>query len=171
MLISVSVLERQAKSGTPSRRLIKTLEGYQAFYSSPLPPRITWTEPLAIALANASVLVDYGGLRGISERGNWNGWLQFFLNGIARQAEDGLSRAERMNALLTQWRVRRIGSSHQRQEFQTRPQGRVSRCCCHRRGMAAIVPGNVCRRRLVRPAGGLWTVSGGRSLIEQRERA
>src|SRR5436190_291655 len=29
----------------------------------------------------------YGGLRGISERGDWTGWPQYFLNGIARQAE------------------------------------------------------------------------------------
>ena len=32
----------------------------------------------------------YGGLRGISERGDWTGWPQYFLNGIARQAEDAL---------------------------------------------------------------------------------
>jgi len=44
----------------------------------------------------------YGGLRGITEAGDWAGWLQYFLNGVARQAEDALSRAERTNKLLEQ---------------------------------------------------------------------
>ena len=51
----------------------------------------------------------YGGLRGVSERGDWLGWLQYFLNGVARQAEDALSRAERINALLTGWREKLAG--------------------------------------------------------------
>src|SRR5467141_542404 len=51
----------------------------------------------------------YGGLRGVSERGDWFGWLQYFLNGVARQAEDALSRAERINALLTSWREKLAG--------------------------------------------------------------
>jgi Fic family protein len=46
----------------------------------------------------------YDGLRGISEKGDWPGWLQYFLNGVARQAEDAISRAERINALLARWR-------------------------------------------------------------------
>src|SRR5262249_47138481 len=46
----------------------------------------------------------YGGLRGVSERGDWPGWLQYFLNAVARQAEDARSRAERINALLAGWR-------------------------------------------------------------------
>src|SRR6266705_149800 len=46
----------------------------------------------------------YDGLRGISEKGDWPGWLQYFLNGVARQAEDAVSRAERINALLARWR-------------------------------------------------------------------
>lgn len=46
----------------------------------------------------------YGGLRGVTERGDWASWLHYFLNGVARQAEDALSRAERINDLLTRWR-------------------------------------------------------------------
>jgi Fic family protein len=46
----------------------------------------------------------YEGLRRVSEHGDWSGWLQYFLNGVARQAEDALSRAERINALLALWR-------------------------------------------------------------------
>jgi Fic family protein len=53
----------------------------------------------------------YGGLRGISERGDWSGWLQYFLNGVARQSEDALSRAERMNALLSGWRDQLAGDA------------------------------------------------------------
>jgi Fic family protein len=46
----------------------------------------------------------YDGLRGVSENGDWPAWLQYFLNGVARQAEDAVSRAERINALLERWR-------------------------------------------------------------------
>ncbi len=51
----------------------------------------------------------YGGLRDVSEHGDWPGWLQYFLNGVARQAEDALSRAERINTLLTRWRNKLSG--------------------------------------------------------------
>jgi len=53
----------------------------------------------------------YGGLRGISERGEWLPWLIYFLNGVARQAEDALGRAERMNGLLAKWRTAVAGAS------------------------------------------------------------
>src|SRR2546428_10973253 len=53
----------------------------------------------------------YGGLRGVSERGDWAGWLQYFLNGVARQAEDAMSRAERINSLLTRWRAKLAGDA------------------------------------------------------------
>src|SRR5262249_8286992 len=46
----------------------------------------------------------YAGLRNVSEHGDWSGWLQYFLNGVARQSEDALSRAERINGLLARWR-------------------------------------------------------------------
>lgn len=46
----------------------------------------------------------YDGLRGVGERGEWEAWLEYFLNGVARQAEDAVSRAERINAQLGQWR-------------------------------------------------------------------
>src|SRR2546430_15813524 len=45
------------KSITQSGRWIRTLEGYRTFYPSPLPPRIEWTQPRAVALANASTLI------------------------------------------------------------------------------------------------------------------
>jgi Fic family protein len=46
----------------------------------------------------------YDHLLGVSTRGEWPAWLQYFLNGVARQAEDALSRAERINSLLMKWR-------------------------------------------------------------------
>ena len=46
----------------------------------------------------------YEGLRGVTDRGDWEGWLQYFLNGVARQSEDALGRAAQINQLLTVWR-------------------------------------------------------------------
>jgi Fic family protein len=60
----------------------------------------------------------YGGLRGITESGDWAGWLQYFLNGVARQAEDALSRAERTNTLLEQWRHKLASDAHAKVAFQ-----------------------------------------------------
>ncbi len=53
----------------------------------------------------------YAGLRGVSEHGDWEGWVQYFLNGVARQSEDALSRSERLNQLLTHWRDQLSGQS------------------------------------------------------------
>lgn len=40
-----------------------------------------------------------------SAQGSWNEWLIYFLNGVALQAEDVLSRTERINALLQKWQL------------------------------------------------------------------
>jgi Fic family protein len=53
----------------------------------------------------------YEGLRGISERGAWNDWLEYFLLGVARMSEDALSRATRINELLGKWQKRVSGQS------------------------------------------------------------
>ncbi len=47
----------------------------------------------------------YDLLAAVSERGEWERWLIYFLNGVARQSEDALGRAERINGLLEDWRV------------------------------------------------------------------
>lgn len=60
----------------------------------------------------------YRGLRSISEEGNWSSWLQYFLNGVARQAEDALSRAERANKLLESWRRKLAGDGQAKVAFQ-----------------------------------------------------
>ena len=46
----------------------------------------------------------YEGFRGVTEQGDWDGWLQYFLNGVARQSEDALGRAAKINQLLAAWR-------------------------------------------------------------------
>src|SRR5438874_6974125 len=59
----------------------------------------------------------YDGLRGVTERGEWEVWLEYVLNGMARQAEDALSRAQRINRYLAQWRRR---SEEHTSELQSR---------------------------------------------------
>jgi Fic family protein len=53
----------------------------------------------------------YDGLRGVSERGAWNDWLEYFLLGVARMSEDALSRAMRINKLLAEWQKSVSGES------------------------------------------------------------
>ena len=53
----------------------------------------------------------YSGLRGISERGAWNDWLEYFLFGVARMSEDALTRATRINQLLSKWQKAVAGES------------------------------------------------------------
>ena len=48
----------------------------------------------------------YEALLGVTERSAWEQWLFYFLNGVARQSEDALSRAQRLNQLLDAWRNR-----------------------------------------------------------------
>jgi len=47
----------------------------------------------------------YKQLYNVSSKGAWREWLIYFLNGVAVQSEDVLSRAERINALLNQWKI------------------------------------------------------------------
>src|SRR5947207_14004443 len=51
----------------------------------------------------------YDGLRGVSVRGAWSEWLEYFLQGVARMSEDALSRATRINDLLAQWQNKLAG--------------------------------------------------------------
>lgn len=53
----------------------------------------------------------YDRLRDISERGEWVEWLHYFLNGVARQSEDALSRAQRINQRLEKWRLAVAGGA------------------------------------------------------------
>lgn len=46
----------------------------------------------------------YDRLLGVTLRAEWAPWLEYFLNGVARQSEDALGRAERINSMLERWR-------------------------------------------------------------------
>jgi Fic family protein len=47
----------------------------------------------------------YARLAGVTERGEWEEWLVYFLTGVAGQAEDALGRIERIDDLLSGWRA------------------------------------------------------------------
>jgi len=51
----------------------------------------------------------YSHLLAVSQESQWNPWLEYFLNGIARMSEDVLSRAEKINLLLQSWRGKIAG--------------------------------------------------------------
>ncbi|MGH9380698.1 MAG: Fic family protein, partial [Thermoanaerobaculia bacterium] len=48
----------------------------------------------------------YARLSGVTERGEWEEWLGYFLAGAAGQAEDALGRIQRIDGLLSGWRER-----------------------------------------------------------------
>jgi len=45
----------------------------------------------------------YARLRGVSAEGDWASWLHYFFNGVARQSEDALDRASRIQDKLSEW--------------------------------------------------------------------
>ena len=53
----------------------------------------------------------YENLLGVTRHGKWLEWLEYFLNGVARQAEDALSRSERINRLIEHWEKEAVGSA------------------------------------------------------------
>jgi Fic family protein len=55
----------------------------------------------------------YKQLYNVSSKGTWHGWLIYFLNGVAVQSKDVLSRAERINDLLNQWKIQVASGSSQ----------------------------------------------------------
>ncbi len=46
----------------------------------------------------------YRRLHAVTEKGEWLGWIQYFLNGVARQAEDAMDRIERLQKIVTKWK-------------------------------------------------------------------
>lgn len=53
----------------------------------------------------------YNRLAAVTEQAAWIEWIEYFLNGVARMSEDALSRAERINRLMQDWRQRIRGGS------------------------------------------------------------
>ena len=47
----------------------------------------------------------YARLLGITERGEWEEWLVYFLDGVAVQAEDAIERIQRIEGLLSSWKL------------------------------------------------------------------
>lgn len=47
----------------------------------------------------------YRQLFSVSSKGTWQNWLIYFLNGVAVQSEDALSRSTRINNLLHKWKL------------------------------------------------------------------
>ena len=48
-------------------------------------------------------------LLNVSQKGNWKGWLTFFLNGVRQQSEDALSTIQKLLALQNRYRELAIG--------------------------------------------------------------
>ncbi len=46
----------------------------------------------------------YARLLGITERGEWEEWLLYFLDGVAAQSEDAIDRIQRIDSLLSRWK-------------------------------------------------------------------
>lgn len=55
----------------------------------------------------------YRQLYNVSAQGTWQDWLTYFLNGVAVQSTDVLSRAERINQLIQDWSIKVGGESSQ----------------------------------------------------------
>lgn len=53
----------------------------------------------------------YERLNAVSFQGDWSGWFDYFLNGVIRQCEDALSRAERISIILERWKADVSGST------------------------------------------------------------
>lgn len=51
----------------------------------------------------------YTRLHAVTKEGDWTNWLLYFLNGVARQSEDAVDRAERMQEKLNEWRLQVAG--------------------------------------------------------------
>ncbi|MGH8220479.1 MAG: hypothetical protein ACREUT_18240 [Steroidobacteraceae bacterium] len=63
------------------------------------------------AFVEATRQDDYRALRAVSERAAWESWLHYALNGMARQSEYALRRAERLSETLAAWRMQVAGTA------------------------------------------------------------
>lgn len=53
----------------------------------------------------------YARLLAVTEKGEWEEWLDYFFRGVADQAEDALTRIQRIDELLVHWRQQLSGST------------------------------------------------------------
>ncbi len=47
----------------------------------------------------------YSHLSGVTEHNDWRGWIEYFLNGVATQAEDALFRTDAMTQMVAHWKA------------------------------------------------------------------
>ncbi|MGH9381057.1 MAG: Fic family protein [Thermoanaerobaculia bacterium] len=83
-------------NGRVGRLLITLLLVAKGVLPSPLLYLSAWFE--------ATRSEYYARLSGVTEHGEWEEWLGYFLAGTAGQAEDALGRIRRIDDLLTRWR-------------------------------------------------------------------
>ena len=55
----------------------------------------------------------YARLLGVTERGEWEEWLTYFVRGVALQSEDAVTKIQRIDDLLSQWKREVSGSRSQ----------------------------------------------------------
>jgi Fic family protein len=55
----------------------------------------------------------YDRLLAVTQHNEWMAWIEYFLNGVARQADDAVSRAERINAIVETWQKETAAMSSQ----------------------------------------------------------
>jgi Fic family protein len=83
-------------NGRVGRLLITLLLVARGVLPAPLPYLSAWFE--------ATRPEYYARLLGVTERGEWEEWLGYFLAGAAGQADDALGRIQRIDELLVRWR-------------------------------------------------------------------
>jgi Fic family protein len=48
----------------------------------------------------------YERLNAVNEFGDWLGWMEYFLNGVAAQSKDAIARIEKIQKLVTSWKIK-----------------------------------------------------------------
>jgi Fic family protein len=88
-------------NGRVGRLLVTLFLGHRGILPSPL--------LYLSAFFEATRRDYYDGLRAVSENGDWESWILYFLTGVARQSEDAVDRATRMLEVLDRWRLQVAG--------------------------------------------------------------
>jgi len=90
-------------NGRVGRLLITLLLVARGVLPSPLLYLSAWFE--------ATRADYYARLSGVTERGEWEEWINYFLTGTTSQAEDALARIQRIDEQLARWREKLAGAS------------------------------------------------------------
>ena len=71
---------------------IEQVEGYKAFIPKPLPPR----PEIMMDLEMWNLLSQADRLQAVRDRGDWEGWLKFFLRGVYEVAQEAAATARQI---------------------------------------------------------------------------